>query len=237
MTDGLRVAVFGASGGIGQALVQALLSEPDIAHIHAGSRKALPSVDPRVSPFAFDLTDEASIKLAASEIATCGLLDWIIVATGELRAPEKGWHMQDGAAYARAFAVNATGPALIGKHVLPLLRRDRRALFAALSAKVGSIADNRSGGWHAYRASKAALNMIVRNFALELAARNPLAVAVTLHPGTVATALSHPFTRNTNPDQLQSPASAASHILLRLQTLSPEDSGGFYAWDGTRLPY
>ena len=182
-------------------------------------------------PFAFDLTDEASIAAAATLIGT---VDLCIVATGELHAPEKSWSMQSADAYARAFAVNATGPALIGKYMLPHLARDRRSVFAALSARVGSVSDNRLGGWHAYRASKAALNMIVRNFANELAARNPSAIAVTLHPGTVATELSAPFVGSR---ATLTPAQSAEALLATLAPLTPADSGGLFAWDGQRIAY
>ncbi len=142
--------------------------------------------------------------------------------------------MQTADAYARAFAVNTIGPALIGKHMLSRLPRDRRSVFAALSARVGSIGDNRLGGWHAYRASKAALNMIVRNFANELAVRNPAAIAVTLHPGTVATPLSARFVGQR---PTLAPEVSARALLDVLARLTEADSGGFFAYDGARIDY
>lgn len=229
--------VFGASGGIGAALVRRLADDPRVTVVHAGARSKIDSAR-KILPFAFDLTDEVSIAAAASAI---GPVDFIIVATGLLHndqiQPEKSCRAQSAHNYSRAFAINATGPALIGKHFLPLLPRDRRAVFAAISARVGSISDNRLGGWHAYRASKAALNMIVRNFAVELSRSHPEAVAVTLHPGTVDTALSEPFQSNVAEGKLFTPEFAAERLLAVLDGLTPEDSGHLCAWDGEQIAF
>ena len=148
-----QAVIFGASGGIGAALAAAVAASGRYQRVWAGSRTGS-GAPAGTTPFAFDLTDEASIAKAASAIGPEVTL--VIVATGILSdgadfQPEKTFKAQDPAAYARAFAVNATGPALIGKHFLPLLPRRERAVFAALSARVGSISDNRLGGWHAYR--------------------------------------------------------------------------------------
>lgn len=233
----LRCAVFGASGGIGAALAIALAATHDV---HAGSRSgaALPSAN--IHPFAFDLTDEASIAAACTAIGSP--LDLVIVATGRLTraggtGPEKSYRALDGTGMAELFAINTIGPALIAKHTLPLLRRDSRAVFAALSARVGSISDNRLGGWHAYRASKAALNMLVKNLALELARTHPHAIAVTLHPGTVDTALSAPFQRGVAPEKLFTPKTSAAALLGVLAGLTPAQSGGLFAWDGAHVPF
>jgi NAD(P)-dependent dehydrogenase (short-subunit alcohol dehydrogenase family) len=193
-------------------------------------------------PFAFDLTDEDSIAQAAQAIGAAGPIDLAIVATGMLRGegphmPEKSWRVLDGEAMSRVFRINTIGPALVAKHILPLLRRDGRSVFAVLSAKVGSIADNRSGGWHSYRASKAALNMLVRNFAIETARRDPNGIVVAVHPGTVDTALSMPFQRNVPEANLFTPEQSASHILAALDGLSVADSGCLIGWDGKRIPY
>jgi NAD(P)-dependent dehydrogenase (short-subunit alcohol dehydrogenase family) len=238
---GLRAVVFGATGGIGAALVAQLEQSDRYSAIHAGGRR-LPAVKhPAAAPFTFDLTDEASIAQAAKVIGAAGPLDLAIVATGMLHTsgpdmPEKSWRSLDGEAMARVFAINTVGPALIVKHFLPLLRRDGRSVFAALSARVGSIADNRSGGWHSYRASKAALNMLVRNFAIEFARRNPRGIVVAVHPGTVDTALSKPFQRGVPQGGLFRPEQSAAHILAALDRLSPADSGGLFAWNGERIP-
>ena len=149
----------------------------------------------------------------------------------------KSLFLEHAAGMAELFAVNTIGPALIAKHALPLLRRTSRAVFAALSARVGSIADNRLGGWHSYRASKAALNMLVKNLALELARTHPQALAVTLHPGTVDTALSAPFQRGVVPEKLFTPALSAGALLQVLDGLTPAQSGGLFAWDGAQVPF
>lgn len=232
--------VLGASGGIGRALVEALAASGRYGRIHAGGRQLPGDLPPGVDPFTFDLTDEASIAEAAQRIG--GPVDLVLVASGVLQdlgraiSPEKSVRAIDGAAMAHVFAVNTIGPALIAKHFLPLLPRDGRSVFAALSAKVGSIADNRLGGWHSYRASKAALNMLIVNFAIELKRTHPHAIVAALHPGTVATDLSQPFRRGLAPEQLFTPEVAAGHLLRVIETLGPRDSGGLFAWDGARLP-
>ena len=235
----MRCAVFGASGGIGAALVDALAARADVSEVWAGARQP-PAGAAKVRGFAFDLADEAGI--AAAFVAIGAPLDMVLVATGRLTlangaGPEKAMRALDPGRLAESFAINAIGPALIAKHALPLLPRDRRAVFAALSARVGSIADNRLGGWHAYRASKAALNMLVRNMAIELARTHPQALAVTLHPGTVDTALSAPFQRGVPAERLFTPAWSADRLLTVLDSLSPAQSGRLYAWDGAEIPF
>lgn len=231
--------VFGASGAIGGAVTRALLARRQAGDVHAGSRSADSALPREAVPFRFDLTLEASIAAAARTFPAPEL---VFVATGFLHEeasgimPEKTFRAVDAEAMARLYAVNAIGPALIAKHLLPLLPRDRRAVFAVLSARVGSITDNCLGGWHAYRASKAALNMIVRNLAIELARSHPLAVIAALHPGTVDSRLSEPFQRGLLPGKLFSPTYAAQKLLQVVDGLRPQDSGGLFAWDGTRIP-
>lgn len=235
-----QAVVFGASGGIGGAVVARLAADPSIARVYAGSRHISASADAKLVPFAFDLTDEASISAAAARVD--GPVDLVFVATGMLHrpggpSPEKALRALDGAAMAELFAVNAIGPALIAKHFAPLLPRDRRSVFAALSARVGSIADNRLGGWHSYRASKAALNMLLVNLAIELRRTHPQAIVAALHPGTVDTGLSAPFQRGVMPKKLFDPARSVNYLLEVLNSLTPEDSGGLFAWDGAHIPY
>ena len=186
--DAVAVVV-GASGGIGAALADALDRDGGFAAVHRLARSSA------TAPI--DLLDEASIAAAAARIGPPVQL--VIVATGLLHAagmaPEKTYRALDPDAMLAAFRVNAIGPALVAKHFLPLLPTRGRGVFAALSARVGSIGDNRTGGWHAYRASKAALNMLIRNLAIETGRRNPETICVGLHPGTVDTALSRPFQR------------------------------------------
>ena len=240
-TNGPVAVVFGAGGGIGRALVRALAASGRYGKIHAGMRQPEGEWPAGVVPFAFDLTDEASIETAARTIGSP--VDLVIVASGILHdpqreiIPEKTWRSIDPEAMARVFAVNTIGPALVAKHMLPLLPRDRKGTFAVLSARVGSISDNRLGGWHAYRASKAALNMLVANFAIELARSRPLAVAVALHPGTVGTGLSAPFQSGVPADRLFLPDHSAGCLLRVIDGLQREDSGGFFAWDGSRIAF
>ena len=146
--------------------------------------------------------------------------------------PEKTFRTLDGAAMLQSFRVNTVGPALVGKHLLPLLPRSGRSVFAALSARVGSIGDNRLGGWHSYRAAKAALNMVLRNFAIELAQSRPEAICVGLHPGTVRTGLSAPFAGRRT---VLEPAASATRLLEVIARLTVAESGGVLAWDGARI--
>lgn len=232
--------VFGTSGAIGRALAVRLAACGRYSSVWGGSRSAPADVPSGVTPFQFDPADEASLGIVAASLPAPPAL--VLVATGMLHdpargiAPEKSWKALDGAAMAEVYAANTIAPALIAKHMLPLLPRDRRAVFAVLSARVGSIGDNRLGGWHSYRASKAALNMLVRNFAIELHRSHPQALAVALHPGTVDSRLSAPFQRAVSPGKLFSPDQSAGYLLDVLDGLTPADSGGLFAWDGTRLP-
>lgn len=227
--DGVAV-VFGSSGGIGRALLDAISAADRFKRVIALSRKSSPSID---------LLDEATIEQAAAFAADQGELRLVIDATGFLhddrQRPEKSWRDIDAVNLARSFALNSIGPALIMKHVLPRLPRSGKAVFATLSARVGSIADNRLGGWYSYRASKAALNQLVRTAAIELARRSPEALCVALHPGTVATKLSEPFAA-CGPE-VHSPAAAARYLLLVAEQLEADASGGFYDWRGQRVAW
>ena len=225
-----RAAVIGASGGIGGALADRLEAAGTtvfrLARSFAGEAH-------------IDLTDETTIAGAAGALKAKGPLDLVLVATGYLHSdgegPEKDWRHLDADELARNFAINATGPALVAKHFLPLLLEKTRAGFAAFSARVGSISDNRLGGWYSYRASKAALNQLVRTFSVELARKRPEAFCVALHPGTVDTALSEPFQRNVPEGKLFTPDYSAERLLEVLASLGPEQSGRCYAWDGQEI--
>lgn len=226
-----RAVVVGASGGIGGALADCL--QQSGTEVIALSRSA---TDARNK---IDITDEGSIAAVAERIAQGGDVDLVFVASGYLHGrlgrPEKSWRELSADHMAHNFAVNATGPALVAKHFLPLLSRSERTAFAVLSARVGSISDNRLGGWYGYRASKAALNMLVKSLAIELARKRPEAVCVALHPGTVDTALSEPFQRNVAPEKLFLPEYSAKRLLSVLDELTPKDSGDCFAWDGERI--
>ncbi|MCL9981989.1 MAG: SDR family NAD(P)-dependent oxidoreductase [Erythrobacter sp.] len=231
--------VFGASGGIGRALCEGLAAA-GCERIYAGSRSGAGPDSAGISPFAFDLADEASIA-AAAEAMRADPPEWVIVATGVLTlpdgtGPERTYKRLEAAAMAEVFALNTIGPALIAKHMLALMPRGRPFLFAALSARVGSISDNRLGGWHSYRASKAALNILLRNFALEMARTHPEGVVVGLHPGTVDSALSQPFQTNLADGQLTAPAQAAGNLLGVLARLGPAQSGRVFDFRGEEIP-
>ncbi len=231
--------VIGASGGIGRALVDALVARGAHGTVFALSRSGAPAPAPARAGIV-DVTDEASVAAAAENVARDGPVGLVIVASGLLHgdgvAPEKAIRSLDPVAMATVFAVNTIGPALVAKHFLPLMPRAERCRFAALSARVGSIEDNRLGGWYAYRASKAALNQILRTLAVEARRTHPGAIVVGLHPGTVTTALSRPFRPDTDAPGLFSPAVSAAHLLKVLDGLGPEDTGRVFAWDGARIP-
>ncbi len=229
--SGALAVVIGASGGVGQALFRRLSGSPAYAEVLGFSR----SGEPRI-----DITDETSVAEAARTIAARGGdLRLVVDATGFLHGlgfmPEKSWTQLDPAHMAHAFAVNAIGPALLMKHLLPLLARSGRAVFATLSARVGSIGDNDLGGWYSYRASKAALHQLVRTASIELRRRRPEAICVALHPGTVDTGLSQPFGKAGL--DVQPPSLAAERLVAVIEGLTPAQSGGAFDHRGEPIPW
>lgn len=232
-----RAAIFGASGGIGRALATQLGGRG--TEVWAGSRSGK-APEGCAHGFRFDLTEENTIADAARSMADTPP-DLVVVATGILTladgtGPERTFRQIDGSAMREMFQLNTIGPALIAKHMLPLFPRRGRAVFSALSARVGSISDNGLGGWHSYRASKAALNMLLKNFAIELGRNHKEAVVLGLHPGTVDTDLSQPFQSNLPDGQLTSPDAAAENLLAVLAGATPEDSGRVFDWKGEEVP-
>ena len=222
----MTAVVIGATGGIGAALSDALERGGETV-MRLGRR-----TEPRL-----DLLEEASIAAAAAHIGPG--LTLVIDATGFLHderyQPEKSLRQIDPTHMALSFAINATGPALLMKHFLPLLARDRRAVFATLSARVGSISHNRLGGWYSYRAAKAALNQIVRSSAIELARTHRLAVCVALHPGTVDTGLSGPFAKAGL--EVQTPHQAAERLVGVIDALTPSKTGLLLDHQGAQIPF
>ena len=228
LPDGYTALVIGASGALGGALAQRLRADPRCSRLHALGRRTEP---------ALDVSSEDSIAAAAQALAQAAPWHLIFVATGMLHSatarPEKRLGELSMAAMQEVFQVNTFGPALVLRHFAPLLDR-HCGRMGLLSAKVGSIGDNRLGGWYTYRASKAALNMMVRTASIELRRTHPGAVLAALHPGTVKSALSRPF----RGDEIgQAPEAAAQALLQVMDCLKPEDSGGFFAWDGQGLPW
>jgi len=222
-TPARQLAVVVGAGGIGTALALHLARTMTVV---TWSRAT--GVDPTV---------EDQVSLAAAALS--GSPSRVFVTTGllhdERQRPERSWRDLDRGALERSFLVNTIAPAIVAKHVLPLLPRDEPSVFAVLGARVGSIGDNRTGGWHGYRASKAALAMLIRTLAIELARSRPKAICVALHPGTVDTGMSKPFASGVAPGKLFAPAFAAERLIAVADALTPADSGGHFAWDGARI--
>ena len=220
--------IIGARGGIGSALANALEKDKNYAQILRLHRESSPPLD---------ILDEASIAAAATSLsATHPPISLVIVAIGllhsEQKGPEKSLRELEPNWMIENFRINAVGPALVAKHFLPIMAKQGPICFAALSARVGSISDNRLGGWHSYRASKSALNMLIRNIAIEWQRKNPQSVVVGLHPGTVETSLSAPFKGNPAHERF-TPSRAAGNMLSVLHGLKPEQSGQIFAYDGS----
>ena len=225
---GTIALIIGVTGSIGGALNTRLCHSGAFSKVLAVSRPAL------------DITREESVAALAEEIATMPQdLVLVVDATGYLHdanaMPEKSWRQLDPELLAKAFRVNAIGPAILMKYFLPLLPRDRRSVFATLSARVGSIGDNKLGGWYGYRASKTALNQFVRTAAVELKRKKPLAICVALHPGTVDSKLSAPFAKSNL--EVRSAAEAAGQLLAVIDDLEPRNSGGFYDHRGDTIEW
>ena len=229
-SGGLAVVV-GARGGIGRQLLSRIRDDAGFDHVLGLCRGDEPFVD---------LCSEPTIEAAAAHAVSLGApLRLLVNAAGFLHdesfKPERSWRQFDAGHMAQAFAVNTIGPALLMKHFLPLLPRQGKAVVAMLSAKVGSIGDNRLGGWHSYRASKAALNQLVRTTAVELARTHPEAVCVALHPGTVDTRLSAPFAKTGL--AVQQPDAAAERLLATIGALDATSTGGFFNQHGVPIPW
>ncbi len=231
---GYRALVLGGRGAIGAALVDALRADPACGGVVALSRNPGTQGEP-----AIDFAEPASVAAAAAALRPQAPFHLVLCATGALhvagRPPEKRLVELDADVMAQAFAINAIGPALVIQQFHELLPLRERSFLAVLSARVGSIGDNRKGGWYSYRASKAALNMLLRTAAIEVARRRPLAVLAALHPGTVASPLSAPIIGDA---EAATPAQAAQNLLGVLDALPVEGaSGGFHAWDGSAIPW
>lgn len=245
----MRIAIIGSSGALGNALVMHYAQGMGNL-VYAISRRAVKTDHENVVPLVFqtDVTDPSQVNedeerlMEISEvIRQGGSLDRIIVATGALHSerftPEKSLKSLSAAALLEVYAINTVLPALLAKYFIPLLARHHPSVFAALSARVGSISDNRLGGWYGYRMSKAALNMFLKTASIEVARNNKNAIIVGLHPGTVNSGLSKPFQARVPPGQLFSPTYAAQRLVDVIESLSSVDSGKIVAWDGLPIPY
>lgn len=221
-----RAVVVGASGAIGQAFVRALASDPNCVNVIGVSRRSHPG---------FSLESETSMAQVARALHEHGPFELIIDATGALtlngQGPEKHLGALNTAQFQRAFEINTIGPALLIKHLSPLMAT-QRGIYAKLSARVGSISDNKKGGWYSYRASKAALNMVLQTAAIEIARKNPNAIVAALQPGTVASPLSAPFVA---PENALSPDTSVRGMLTTLDQLLPTGSAQFYDYKGQAI--
>ncbi len=228
LREGYGALVLGVSGAIGQACVTLLHNDPRCAGVTGLSRGGEPG---------FDLRDEASLQRCARAIADRGPFHLVIDATGALtidgHGPEKRLDDLHAGSLLEAMRVNAIGPALLLQQLLPRLATDERVIWAKLSARVGSIEDNRKGGWYGYRASKAALNMLLQTAAIDIARRRPLAVIAALQPGTVRSALSRPFVG----EQALDPLESADRLLCVLDALKPTGRAQFVDHAGQAIPW
>ena len=222
-----RALVVGSRGALGQAFCHLLREDPGCAGVTELSRATQPG---------FDLLEPASITAAVQSLAAQAPYHLVLIATGVLHdaeiQPEKSLAAIDAEAMQKVFQINSIGPAVLLQQLLPLL--DRKGALAVLSARVGSIADNRLGGWYAYRASKAALNMLLKTAAIEHARRYPEARLLSLHPGTVVSPLSQPFRGSA---AARPALQAAAELLAVVDNSKASDSGSFVAYDGASVPW
>jgi NAD(P)-dependent dehydrogenase (short-subunit alcohol dehydrogenase family) len=234
--------VFGANSAIAQALMPHLLSEYQVLAV---SRQAPAQLPAGVQHFTCDYSEAALAELAEQIKENGGPVTALFCAVGVLHGTAKGEHRYpekklaelDSAQLTEYFAVNSIVPALIMKYFIPLMPRSEPSKAVMLSAKIAGISDNRLGGWYGYRASKAALNMLVKTASVELARSHRKLSLIALHPGTTDTPLSKPFTRSLGPDKLFSPELTAERLWSVIQALTPEDTGRFVHWDGSDLPW
>ena len=234
-----NVAIIGSSGAIGSAFTELVSKKYLTAKIHAFSQRTIGQEFPRISYHTIDYRDEFSIETSASLAGSDIPLDLVIITNGLLHdneiMPEKSLKELSAEKFQRLFEINTITPALIAKYFLPKLNREKPAFFAVLSARVGSISDNRLGGWYSYRASKAALNMFIKTAAIEIGRLNKQAIIVGLHPGSVDSNLSKPFQSNIPDGRLFSAKYSAQKLLEVLEKLSPNQSGKCFDWQGLEI--
>ena len=234
------VAIIGSSGAIGNAVSEILLDDDGVEAIYKFSRNDSNENSDRVKNLFLDIEDEQSIKDCIKNLSKDIKFDLVFVATGILHNdndifPEKSIRDISQSKLEKVLLVNTIGPALVGKYFIPYLRKNSKSIFAFLSARVGSISDNKLGGWYSYRASKTALNQIIKNFSIEVRRSNPNAIFIGLQPGTVKSFLSKPFEKNVRPGNLFTPEYSATKMLEVIENLSLEDTGKIYAWDGEEI--
>ena len=246
-----NVFVQGASSGIGCAFIEMLLKNHEVGHIYAACRspestatlQAIAGENEQLTLLPVDITDEDSIASAKNIIEqNTAHLDLVLNFTGVLHNdrgmfPERRLAEVTAENLKQSFQINAVGSLLLAKHLEPLLGRQRMSVFGALSARVGSITDNRLGGWYAYRSSKAALNMMLKNLSIEFTRNRRKIICIAIHPGTVDTRLSAPFQSNVPENKLFTPQLSAQYLLDVIASLEPADTGRFIAWNGEDIPW
>ena len=229
----LNVAIFGCSGAIGKALCIEYINKPNIDNIIAYSRSGEELENNLIKSIKVDYCNEQSLAEAAFSLQI--KLDIIIVAIGALDNPEKSIRDLSAEKFLDMFNANTIPTALIAKYFLPCLYRDRITKFASISARVGSIQDNELGGWYSYRASKSALNMILKGLSIEQQRSNQDSIIFGLHPGTVDSKLSRPFQKKNK--EYFSPEFSAKKLVNVIDTKTVDDNGKIFAWDNTIIPY
>ena len=243
-TDPIHAVVIGGNGGVGQEFIRQLQDSDQVHSIVGTHRKPISESfhHPKVTWVQVDVRKEETIEALATHLKGTGVKPNLIInCIGILHTsefgPEKTWRHLNAQTMHDVFAINAFAVALLGKHLIPQMPRQERSIFASLSARVGSIADNRLGGWYSYRASKTAHNMFVKTLSLESLRKYPELAIVSLHPGTVETSLSEPFTARYDPNKLFTATRSVKELSNVITGLSSSDTGGFFAWDGQAIPY
>ena len=230
-----KVAVIGSSGAIGRAFVDHYINDLSINSIFSFSRSSIGIDNNKVKHFLIDIENESSIENAAKSVEETNF-DEIIIASGLLHTnefgPEKSIKDLKADNILKVLNVNTVGPAIIGKYFLPLLNKDNKSVMAFLSARVGSISENKLGGWYAYRASKSALNQVIKTFSIELKRTNPKAISIGLQPGTVDSELSAPFKRSVSNNKLFTAEYSVSQLLGVIERADESSSGNLISWDG-----
>ncbi len=243
--------IIGASQGIGLGFVRKLLQDDRIARIYATYRQPDTAMElmslvdeypDKLNCLGMDISEEVQIQSCIKKIgASVNKLHLVINCVGILHdstlQPEKSLRHINSENLLRYFQINSIGSVLLAKHLLPLFKHQEPSVFASISAKVGSIGDNRLGGWYGYRASKAALNMLMKTTAIEYKRSSPKTIVVTLHPGTTDTRLSQPFQKNVPPEKLFSVQRTVNQLMDVIENLKDSDSGEFFSWDGSKLPW
>lgn len=247
----VNALIVGASQGIGLGFVKKLLQDERISKIYATYRQPESALElinlasehsERLICLSLNITEESQIAEAIQQIHTqVNQLHLVVNCVGLLYEgnlqPEKSLRQINSENLLRYFQINSIGSVLLAKHLLPLFKHGERSVFASISAKIGSISDNQLGGWYGYRASKAALNMFMRTAAIEYGRSSPKTLVVTLHPGTTDTRLSRPFQKNVPAENLFSVERTVTQLLSVIEQLQEGDSGQFFSWDGSRLPW